>query len=513
MTRLTPPVGVIGAMSVVWASAAAQAASPAPSAAALVARYEDAIARNDRAGANLRAIIALNPHAAFDARHLDAERAAGHVRGPLHGLPIVLKDNIESADDTATTAGSLALKDNVTGRDAPLVKRLTDAGAVILGKTNLSEWANYRSDNSISGWSAVGGQTRNPYDTLRNPCGSSAGSAVAVAAGFAAAAVGTETDGSITCPASINGLVGLKPTVGLISRTHIVPISHSQDTPGPITLDVRDAALLLTAMAGSDPDDPATRDADAHKTDYAAGLSAGALKGARIGVMRFSAGFHPETDAVFETALAHLRAAGAQLIEIADGPDMKPINAAEELVLRTEFKADINAYLATTPPQRVKTRTLADLIAFNRAHAAEEMPLFGQDLFEKADKAKGLDDPDYQKALANERRLAGDEGLGRLLTANKVVALVAPTMAPAWLIDPVLKDRDLSGPAGSLAAIAGWPHLTVPMGQVMGLPVGLSFIGPAWSEARLLSLGYAFEQASQARRPPKLAGADPGTGP
>jgi amidase len=475
-------------------------------AAQLTARFERTIGERDRAGPAFHAVLVLNPHALADARKLDAERTAGHVRGPLHGVPILLKDNIESDDGTATTAGSLALKDNVTGRDAPLVRRLTDAGAVILGKTNLSEWANFRSSHSLSGWSAVGGQTLNPYDPRRSPCGSSAGSAAAVAAGFAPAAIGSETDGSITCPAAANGLVGLKPTVGLVSRTHIVPISHSQDTAGPITLTVRDAAILLTVLAGTDPADPATRDADTRKTDYAAALDAGSLKGARIGVMRFSAGFHPQTDAVFEAALASLRAAGAVLVEIKDDPGGKALDDAEEAVLSTEFKADLGTYLASTSPQQVKTRTLADLIAFDRAHAAEEMPLFGQDLFEASQKTKGLADPDYLKAVATARRLAGAEGIDRMLEKNGVVALVAPTLAPTWLIDPILGDHALSGDAGQLAAVAGYPHLTVPMGEVSGLPVGLSFIGPAWSEARLLSLGYAYEQATHARRPPKLAG-------
>ncbi|MGI8841438.1 MAG: amidase [Caulobacteraceae bacterium] len=471
-------------------------------AAGLTARLERKIGREDRPGPALRAVIALNPHALADARKLDAERAAGRARGPLHGVPILLKDNIESADDTATTAGSLALKDNVNGRDAPLVRRLTDAGAVILGKTNLSEWANFRSTHSSSGWSAIGGQTLNPYDLRRSPCGSSAGSAAAVAAGFAPAAIGTETDGSITCPAAVQGLVGLKPTVGLVSRTHIVPISVSQDTAGPITLTVRDAALLLGVIAGTDPTDPVTRDADAHKSDYAAALDAGALRGARIGVMRFAAGFHPQTDAVFETALAALRAAGAVLVEIKDDPGGKPLDDAEQVVLNTEFKAGVNAYLASTSPTHVKTRTLADLIAFDRAHAAEEMPFFGQEIFEAAEKTKGLADPVYLKALTIERQLAGAEGIDRMLEKNAVVALVAPTLAPAWVIDEVLGDHAVSGDAGQLAAVAGYPHLTVPMGEVSGLPVGLSFIGPAWSEARLLSLGYAFEQATHARRPP-----------
>ncbi len=458
-----------------------------------IERLEQSLAAIKQSDSVHRAVIVLNPHAMADARKLDASPS----RGPLHGVPILLKDNIESADDTATTAGSLALKDNVTGRDAPLVRRLTDAGAVILGKTNLSEWANFRSSQSISGWSAVGGQTTNAHDPLRTPCGSSAGSAAAVALGYAPAAIGTETDGSITCPAAVNGIVGLKPTVGLVSRTYIVPISHSQDTAGPMARTVRDAAVVLGVIAGSDPMDPATKDADAHKTDYAAALDAGSLKGARIGVMRWAAGFHPETDAVFESALTRLKAAGAVLVEIKEGPDRKPIGEAETVVLQTEFKADLNAYLASTDPAKVKTRTLADLIVFNTAHADQEMALFGQETFEASQATKGLDDPDYLKALETGRRLAGPEGIDKMLKDNDVIALVAPTLAPAWLIDPVLKDNYVGGGAGSLAAVSGYPHLTVPMGAVKGLPVGLSFIGPAWSEARLLSLGYAFEQTGK----------------
>jgi amidase len=471
----------------------------------LVTDFKRAIGKSDRAGPALHAIIALNPNALGAARGLDAERRSGRIRGPLHGIPILIKDNIESDDGTATTAGSLALAGNVPHRNAPIVERLSGAGAVILGKTNLSEWANFRSSHSISGWSAVGGQARNAYEPARSPCGSSSGSAVAVAAGFAAAAIGTETDGSITCPAAVNGLVGLKPTVGLVSRTHIVPISHSQDTAGPITRTVTDAAILLTAIAGSDAADPATLAADSHKLDYVAQLDAGALKDARIGVMRFSAGFDPKTDVVFEAALAALRRSGATLVEIADGPDIKAIEGAEGVVLKTEFKADLDSYLATTSPALVKTRTLADLIAFNAAHRDQEMPFFGQELFEAAENTKGLGDTDYVKALATGRRLAGPEGLDRMMRENDVEALVAPTMGPAWLIDPVLEDHFVGGSAGTLAAVAGYPHLTVPMGQIAGLPVGLSFIGPAWSEARLLSLGYAFEQATHARRPPAVA--------
>jgi amidase len=447
----------------------------------------------------LHAVIALNPHALADARALDAERKAGKVRGPLHGLPMLLKDNIESADDTATTAGSLALKDNVTGRDAPLVKGLTDAGVVILGKANLSEWANIRSNKSISGWSAMGGTVRNPYALDRSACGSSSGSGAAVAAGLAWAAIGTETDGSITCPAAINGLVGLKPTVGLVSRTHIVPISHSQDTAGPMTTTVEDAAKILTAIAGSDPADVATKDADAHKTDYAKGLSKDALKGVTLAVARFYTGYSPKTDAVFEQALKDLKAQGATLVEL-KAFDEGPIGKAEGVVLYAELKVDMAAYLASTDPKKVPSRTLADLIAFNKA-TPKEFEWFGQESFEKAEKTKGYDDPEYIKALADSKRMAGPEGIDKILKDTGAVAIVAPTTGPAWTIDPLNGDN-YGGSSTTLPAVAGYPHLTVPMGDVAGMPVGLSFIGPAWSEKLLLNLGYAYEQATHRRKPP-----------
>ncbi|MDQ0463569.1 amidase [Caulobacter ginsengisoli] len=464
----------------------------------------DAMKAGAPAGQSLRSIIALNNLAMAQAHESDLRYRAGAPLGPLDGLPILVKDNIETKDAMATTAGSLALKDNITGRDAPIIARLRAGGVVILGKANLSEWANIRSDNSISGWSATGGQTRNPYALDRNTCGSSSGSGAAVAAGLAWAAIGTETDGSITCPAAINGIVGLKPTVGLLSRTYIVPISHSQDTPGPMTRTVRDAALMLNAMAGSDPADAATKEADARKVDYTAGLKPDALKGVRIGVMRYAAGFHPGTDAEFEKALAVLKAQGATLVEVKEFPNRDKIGGDELIVLLTELKADLNSYLASTDPLKVKTRTLADVIAFNKANADKEMPLFGQELFEKAQATKGLTDPDYIKARDEAKRLAGPEGIDALLKADKLDALVAPTLGPAWLIDPVLGDRFVGGGAGGAAAVAGYPHLTVPMGSVRGLPVGLSFVGAAWSEARLLAYGYAFEQATHARRMPSF---------
>ena len=451
----------------------------------------------------LHAVVSINPDAMGQAKAADAARKAGKRQGALAGIPILIKDNIESADPMPTTAGSLALAGNIGGRDAPLVARMRAAGAIILGKTNLSEWANIRSSHSISGWSATGGQARNPYALDRNTCGSSAGSGAAGAASLAAATVGTETDGSITCPSAINGLVGLKPTVGLVSRTHVVPISHSQDTAGPMTRDVMDAAILLGAMAGSDPADAATAKAGAMAVDYLAGLKPDALKGTRIGVMRFAAGFHPETEAVFEQSLEALKAAGATLIDIAAFPGDPKLGPLEHLVLMTELKADLNSYLASTDPAKVATRTLADLIAFNKTHADVEMPLFGQEQFAEAEKTSGLSDPVYLKAEADAHRLAGPEGIDRMLADNNVSVLVAPTLGPSWLIDPVLKDNFAGGGAGGPAAIAGYPHLTVPMGLVDGLPVGVSFIGTAWSDARLLAYGYAFEQATKARRAPR----------
>jgi len=427
----------------------------------------------------------------------------GGQHAPLRGFPILLKDNIETAY-MPTTAGSLALIDNAPGRDAPIVTRLREAGAVILGKTNLSEWANIRSSNSISGWSAVGGQTLNPYDPARTPCGSSSGSAVAVAIGLAPAAIGTETDGSITCPASVNGVVGFKPTVGLVSRTHIVPISHSQDTAGPITTTVEDAAIVLTAIAGSDPLDPATAEADARKVDYRAALDAGSLQGARLGVMRFLLpNYSAETRAEFERALTNLRAAGAEIVEITEAPEnYRQIGGWELTVLLTELKHDLNLYLASTNPEQVRTRTLADVIAFNAAEPRETV-LFGQELFELAEATGGLDDPAYVEARARSLQAAGPDGIDRMMATHQVVALIAPTTSRAWTNDPD-DDDDGQGSASRLAAVAGYPHLTVPMGFDRGMPVGISFIGGKWNDARILSMGHAYERRTMERRPPAL---------
>ena len=469
---------------------------------ALVEAYLARIAAMDREGPSLHSVIAINPHALDDARAADAARAAGKVVGPMSGLPILIKDNIETGDGVATTAGSLALKDNVAPGDAPVVVRLKAQGAVVLGKTNLSEWANIRSNRSISGWSAVGGLVKNPYALNRNACGSSSGTGAAIAASFAAGGVGTETDGSITCPASMGGLVGLKPTVGLVSRNRVVPISHSQDTPGPMTRTDSDAAIMLAAMAGSDPGDPATAGADAHRTDYLAALKSASLKGKRLGVLRYAAGLDPDDDALFESTLKRLAEAGAELVEIRDYHPPETLGVDEGVVLFTELKVDLDAYLASTPKQ-VRTRSLSDVIAFNKA-TPRELALFGQDAFEFAATTKGLSDPLYVKARRDSLKTAGADGIDALIAKHHLDALIGPTYGPAAFSD-LLHGSHASGRIGEIAAVAGYPHLTVPMGLVRGLPVGFSFIGPAWSEAKLLALGAAFEALVQGRRPPTYA--------
>ena len=459
--------------------------------------YLDRIAAVDDAGPLLNAVLAINAAAISDAKALDA---AGASKGPLHGVPILLKDNIDTLD-MPTTAGSMALKNNATGRDSPLVARLRAAGAIILGKTNLSEWANFRSGSSTSGWSGVGGQTKNPHVLDRNPCGSSSGSGSAVAAGLAAAAIGTETDGSIICPSAVTGIVGIKPTVGLVPRTHIVPISSTQDTAGPMALTVADAAAILTVIAGSDAGDPASAEADANKADYTKALDANALQGKRIGVARYLAGYHKGTDAVFEKALADLKAAGAELVELTEPPGREEMNAAEFTVLLAEFKAGLNAYLATTP-DTVKARTLDDLIKFNTDNPAE-LEFFDQSIFEQAAKAPALTDKAYLDAKATAARLASKDGIDKLVAENNIVAIVAPSGGPAWTTDLVTGDHFL-GASYSMAAIAGYPSITVPMGNVRDLPLGLCFFGPKWSEAALIGLAYAYEQKSKALTTPKF---------
>lgn len=467
----------------------------------VTAAYLDRIRRIDDSGPTLNAVIATFPDATVQAYRRDQERRVGSARGPLHGIPVLLKDNIEAAGALPTTAGSLALKDNVTGRDAPIVARLRATGAVILGKANLSEWANIRSNNSTSGWSAIGGLTRNPHALDRNSCGSSSGSGAAVAASLAPLAIGTETDGSITCPAGANGIVGFKPTVGLVSRTHIVPISHSQDTAGPMALTVRDATVLLGVIAGSDPADPATAEADARKVDYTAALSADALKGKRIGVLRDRIGGRADIAALFDAALQAMAAKGATIVEIADSSTgLEDLGDAEFEVLMTELKADMAAYFASLPA-RDGPKTLAELIAFNKAHP-QELRWFDQSLFELAESKGGLDSPAYLEAKEKAARRAGAEGIDRLLKTHGVDLLVGVTNGPAWTSDLVNGDH-YSGPSASqLPAVAGYPHLTVPMGAIKGLPVGISFIGPQWADAEVLAAGYAYEQASGKRVTP-----------
>lgn len=449
------------------------------------------VAALDDSGPQLNAVIALNPAAAQQAR---AAQAAGL---PLGGRTLLIKDNIETRE-LPTTAGSLALKDNATGRDAPLIARLRAAGGVVLGKTNLSEWANIRSDGSTSGWSAVGGLARNPYATDRNTCGSSSGSGAAIAAGFAWAAIGTETNGSITCPASINGLVGFKPTVGFVSRTHVVPISHTQDTPGPMTRTVRDAAMLMNAIAGSDPLDPATAGADARKPDFTAGLERASLKGVRIGVMRKQVGNRADLAALFEQALADMQAAGAELVDIEFEPDSRMYEDSFT-VLMFELREDMGKYLASLPGADMP-RSLADLIAFNTANADTEMRWFGQELFELAETTTDRDA--YEKARANAIKVAGEETIDRLLADFNVRFLVVPTRGPAWTSDLVNGDNfNGSIGFGSPSAIAGYPHLTVPMGAIEGLPVGLSIMGAKWDDHAVLGAGAAYEKARTASLP------------
>lgn len=466
---------------------------------ALTQAYLDRIERLDRTGPQLNSVLALNPDALRDAQQRDAERAAGGALGPLHGIPILLKDNIDAVP-MATTAGSLALASNRPARDAFLVQRLRAAGAVILGKTNLSEWANFRSTNSISGWSGMAGQTRNAHVLDRNPCGSSSGSGVAASAALAAATVGTETDGSIICPAAVSGVVGLKPTVGLVSRSGIVPISPTQDTAGPMARSVADAALLLDAMVGIDAADPqSAASADRTTGSYADALRGDGLRGARIGLLRKSMGFHVGVDEHMERAVTALRAAGADVVDV-EIATAGTWGASEFTVLLAEFRPSLEAYLAGS---NAPVRTLPQLIDFNRANAAAEMPYFGQELFDQAMKAKPLASRDYTQAKARARRLAGPDGIDATLRKHRLDALLAPATSPAWRIDSVLGDHFVGAGYGA-AAVAGYPSITVPMGDVRGLPVGLVFMGKAFSEKRLIAIAHGYEQATRARKPPRF---------
>lgn len=474
---------------------------------ALAQAYLDAIATYDD---RLCSVIETNPQALEIAAELDRERAAGRVRGPLHGIPVLLKDNIDTDDQMETTAGSLALLGTRPGQDATVAARLRQAGALILGKANLSEWANFRSTNSTSGWSARGGQCRNPYDLACNPCGSSSGSAVAVSANLATVALGTETDGSIVCPSATCGIVGIKPTVGLVSRAGVIPIAPSQDTVGPMARTVADAAAVLGALTGVDERDRATAASDGKfHTDYRQFLNGNGLRGARIGVARQGVtGYHPETDQIFARAIQAMGQAGAEIIDPADIPirDEEALSASELTVLLTEIKYAIADYLNSRIPtdaSQPPVRTLADIVRFNQEHAAQELVHFGQELFEQAVEKGPLDGEEYLQALATGRRLAGPEGLDAVLHAHDLDALVAPTGAPAWPIDPAEGDRFLGG-SSRVAAVAGYPLVTVPAGFVDGLPVGLTFMGRAWSEPTLIRLAYAFEQLTKARRRPKM---------
>ena len=462
--------------------------------------YLARIAALDRQGPTLRSVIETNPDALAAAEGLDRERSASGPRSSLHGIPILLKDNVGTADGTTTTAGSLALEGSRPAEDAPVARRLRDAGAVLLGKANLSEWANYRSTRSSSGWSARGGQCGNPFVLDRNPCGSSSGSGAAVSANFVTVAIGTETDGSIVCPSNANGIVGIKPTVGLVSRAGIVPIADSQDTAGPMARTVRDAALVLGVIAGTDPRDPATAEADSRGlTDYTPFLDEDGLEGARIGVMRSAFGFHPLVDRLIEAALDAMRARGAVIV---DPIDLRPATAmrrAETTVLGYEFKAGLRAYLETLPDPPI--RTLAELIAFNQANAAEEMPYFGQERLLAAEARGPLTDPEYLDARAGARRLSRTEGIDRVMDADNLDAIIAPTGGPAWVTDLVNGDH-FGGSSSAFAAVSGYPNITVPAGFIHGLPVGCSFFGRAWSEPTLIGIAYAFEQATRHRRAP-----------
>ncbi|RMH21476.1 MAG: amidase [Acidobacteria bacterium] len=465
--------------------------------------YLQRIADLDRRGPTLRTVIEVNPDALAIADQLDDERRRGQSRGPLHGIPILLKDNVATHDGTTTTAGSLALEGSIPPADSFVAHKLRQAGAVLLGKANLSEWANFRSTRSSSGWSGRGGQCKNPYALDRNPCGSSSGSGAAVAANLVAAAIGTETNGSIVCPSSANGIVGVKPTVGLVSRSRIIPISHSQDTAGPMARTVRDAALVLGALTGVDPEDPATAASAGHThDDYVQFLDEGGLKGARIGVSRNHFGFDPNVDQLMEEALDALRKGGAEVIDPVELATWNEIGRPSFQVLLYEFKAGIESYLASLGPG-APARTLADLIAWNETHRDASMPYFGQELFLQAQEKGGLDSPEYLEALETAQRLARSEGIDKVMDEHRLDAVVAPTGSPAWVTDLVNGDHFI-GSSSTPAAVAGYPNVTVPAGFVFGLPVGISFFGRAWSEPTLLKLAYAYEQATLHRQPPKF---------
>ncbi|HEX8503161.1 MAG TPA: amidase [Pyrinomonadaceae bacterium] len=483
--------------------AQAAMASGRVSARRLTEMYLERIERIDRRGPALNSVIETNPDAPGIAEALDRERKAGRVRGPLHGVPVLIKDNIDPADRMETTAGSLALVGARPARDAYVAERLRAAGCVIVGKTNLSEWANFRSTHSSSGWSGRGGQTRNPYALDRNPCGSSSGSGAAVSANLALVGVGTETDGSIVCPSGACGIVGIKPTLGLVSRSGIIPISHSQDTAGPMARTVADAAALLNVLTGSDPRDAVTRaGARLARTDFTQSLDPGALRGARVGVARKFFGFNDQVDKLMADAVDLLKREGATVVDPADLPSHGKFDAAEFEVLLYEFKADLNRHLAGLPPGD-HPRTLKQLIEFNEKNRDREMPYFGQELFVRAEAKGPLTEPAYLKALRSSKALSQAQGVDAVMTKHNLDALVAPTGGPAWTTDLVNGDH-FTGGSSTPAAVAGYPNVQVPAGYVYGLPVGISFFGRAFTEAKLIRLAYAYEQATRHRQPPRL---------
>jgi len=473
------------------------------SAQSLASKYLERISDIDKPGPAINSVIELNPDALSIAADLDKERKAKGARGPLHGIPVLIKDNIDTHDRMTTTAGSLALGGSVPLQDSFVAKKLREAGAVILGKTNLSEWANFRSSHSSSGWSGRGGQTRNPYVLDRNPCGSSSGTGAALAANLAAIGIGTETDGSVVCPSNANSLVGIKPTLGLISRAGIIPLAHSQDTAGPMCRTVTDAAILLGALAGLDPRDDATK-ASAGKSfaDYGKYLDANGLKGARIGVHRKAFGFNDSVDKLINDCIDIMKRRGATIIDPADIPTQGKFDDSELEVLLYEFKADLNSYLAALGP-RAPIKSLKEIIDFNEQYRDREMPYFGQDLFIKAQAKGPLTDKAYRVALAKDQRLSRKEGIDLVMDKNKLDAMIAPTGGPAWPTDWLNGDH-FSGGYSTASAVAGYPHITVPAGYVFGLPIGISFFGRAWSEPTLIKFAFAFEQATKARRAPQF---------